>query len=60
MGTVTALTSDSYENGARIANHSWGANTGGAYSAAAQEFDALVRDAQPGPPPPGTRRWWRW
>ena len=48
MGTVTALTSGSYANGARIANHSWGSNTGGAYTAIAQEFDALVRDAQPG------------
>ena len=49
-GTVTALTSDSYGTGARIANHSWGANTGGAYVANSQEFDALVRDAQPGTP----------
>ena len=49
-GTVTTLTSDSYGRGARIANHSWGANTGGAYGAIAQEFDALVRDAQPTTP----------
>ena len=50
-GTITTLTSDSYGRGARIANHSWGANTGGAYRAMAQEFDALVRDAQPGTTP---------
>ena len=49
-GTITTLTSDSYGRGARIANHSWGSNTGGAYTATAQEFDALVRDAQPTTP----------
>ncbi len=54
-GTITTLTSDSYGRGARIANHSWGANTGGAYGAIAQEFDALVRDAQPGPTTPGNQ-----
>jgi subtilisin-like proprotein convertase family protein len=48
IGTLTALTSSAYGKGARIANHSWGAPTGGAYVAHSQEFDALVRDAQPG------------
>ncbi|HEX6582280.1 MAG TPA: S8 family serine peptidase [Thermoleophilaceae bacterium] len=54
-GSITTLTSDSYTNGARIANHSWGANTAGAYVAHSQEFDALVRDAQPGPATPGNQ-----
>ena len=50
VGTLTALTSDAYQKGARIANHSWGAPTAGAYVANSQEFDALVRDAQPATP----------
>jgi subtilisin-like proprotein convertase family protein len=49
-GTLTALTSAAYANGARIANHSWGASTGGAYVPNSQEFDAFVRDAQPATP----------
>jgi subtilisin-like proprotein convertase family protein len=49
-GTIAAEQSSAYGNGARIANHSWGANTGGAYGADAQTFDALVRDAQTGNP----------
>ena len=49
-GSVTSLTSSSYTKSARIANHSWGANVGGAYNTLAQEFDALVRDAQPSTP----------
>jgi subtilisin family serine protease len=47
-GTFTGLTSSAYGNGARIANNSWGADVAGAYDADSQEFDALVRDAQPG------------
>jgi hypothetical protein len=50
VGTLTALTSSAYDKGARIANHSWGAPTGGAYVSDSQEFDALVRDAQPTTP----------
>jgi hypothetical protein len=49
--TFTALTTNAYGKGARIANHSWGvAAAAGAYDARAQEFDRLVRDAQPGTP----------
>ncbi|MCU0314657.1 MAG: S8 family serine peptidase, partial [Solirubrobacteraceae bacterium] len=33
--------------GARIANASWGAPSGGEYDSLAQEFDRLVRDARP-------------
>jgi subtilisin-like proprotein convertase family protein len=49
-GTLTALTSSAYGKGARISNNSWGADTGGAYVADSQEFDAVVRDAQPATP----------
>ena len=41
------LTSRSYRDGARVSNNSWGADTAGAYDADAQNYDALVRDAQP-------------
>jgi subtilisin-like proprotein convertase family protein len=47
-GGIAAEQSAAYGTGARIANHSWGANTGGAYTADSQAFDALVRDAQSG------------
>ena len=47
-GSFAAEQSSAYGKGARIANHSWGANSGGAYSADSQTFDALVRDAQAG------------
>jgi hypothetical protein len=44
----TQLESEAYESGARIENDSWGFNDpGGSYGIASQEFDALVRDAQP-------------
>jgi subtilisin family serine protease len=45
--TLTSISATAYGHGARVANHSWGANTGGAYTADSQEFDAIVRDAQP-------------
>ena len=48
IGGIPAEQSAAYGAGARIANHSWGANTGGAYTADSQAFDALVRDAQSG------------
>ncbi|MGD9630420.1 MAG: S8 family serine peptidase [Pyrinomonadaceae bacterium] len=41
------LQSRAYQDGARISTNSWGANVGGAYTADAQAYDALVRDAQP-------------
>jgi hypothetical protein len=44
--TFTAIASAAYAEGARISNNSWG-NGSNAYDAAAQEFDALTRDARP-------------
>ncbi|MFN8289757.1 MAG: S8 family serine peptidase [Chitinophagaceae bacterium] len=38
---------ESYRDGGRISTNSWGANVGGAYNASAQNYDFLVRDAQP-------------
>ncbi len=44
----THLNSQAYQTGARISNNSWGySSSDGAYGVASQEFDALVRDAQP-------------
>jgi hypothetical protein len=48
--SFTTLTTSAYGKGARIANHSWGSSVGGAYDARSQEFDRLVRDAQPAVP----------
>jgi hypothetical protein len=46
--SFSQLQSQAYENGARVSNDSWGYDdTDGAYGMVAQEFDALVRDAQP-------------
>ena len=42
------MLSRAYRDGARVSNNSWGADTAGAYDADAQNYDALVRDAQPG------------
>jgi subtilisin-like proprotein convertase family protein len=47
IGTYTNLTRLAYIAGARISNNSWGANVGGAYNADSQEYDRLVRDADP-------------
>ncbi len=41
------LISRAYSNGVRISNNSWGADTAGDYDIDAQQYDALVRDAQP-------------
>src|SRR6185436_17211479 len=41
------LQSRAYNSGARISNNSRGAATSGDYDLDAQEYDALVRDAQP-------------
>ncbi len=41
------LQSDAYHSGARISNNSWGADGSGAYTVDSQNYDALVRDAQP-------------
>src|SRR5262249_43559435 len=41
------MESRNYSSGARISSNSWGAAVGGAYTADAQRYDALVRDAQP-------------
>jgi hypothetical protein len=44
----TQLETEAYASGARINNNSWGyGNSGGDYGIASQEFDVLVRDAQP-------------
>ncbi len=44
----STLQSAAYNNGARISNNSWGANTAGGYDTDSQSYDALVRDAQSG------------
>ena len=41
------MISRAYGDGARISSDSWGADTYGGYDVDAQEYDALVRDAQP-------------
>jgi len=41
------LQSRAYRDGARISANSWGADTAGDYDADSQNYDALVRDAQP-------------
>lgn len=41
------LQSKAYHDGARVSNNSWGANVNGDYDLDSQEYDALVRDAQP-------------
>ncbi len=46
--SITVLHSAAYGFGARISNNSWGAAVGGLYNSRSQEFDSLVRDAQPG------------
>ena len=45
----TNIASAAYSAGARVSNNSWG-NSSNNYDSAAQEFDALVRDAQPSTP----------
>ena len=41
------LASRAYRDGARISANSWGSNSRGAYSTDSQNYDRLVRDAQP-------------
>ena len=41
------LQSRAYRDAARISNNSWGSDVGGLYDVDAQQYDALVRDAQP-------------
>lgn len=41
------LMSRAYRDGARVSNNSWGGGATGEYDADAQNYDALVRDAQP-------------
>ena len=45
----TNVASAAYAAGARISNNSWG-NGSNNYDSTAQEYDSLVRDAQPGTP----------
>ena len=41
------MISRAYRDGAKISSDSWGADTAGDYDIDAQQYDALVRDAQP-------------
>ena len=41
------LQAHAYQAGARISNNSWGSDVAGLYDMNAQQFDALVRNAQP-------------
>jgi hypothetical protein len=50
LTSYTPLVSTAYTNGARITSNSWGASTYGEYTTDDQEYDALVRDAQPDVP----------
>ena len=43
----TTLQSQAYQDGARVSNNSWGSNAAGDYDMDAQQYDSLVRDAQP-------------
>jgi hypothetical protein len=46
--SFTQLESQAYQSGARISNNSWGySDSAGVYGVESQEYDALVRDAQP-------------
>lgn len=45
----TAMASAAYSAGARVSNNSWG-NSSNTYDSFAQEYDSLVRDAQPSMP----------
>jgi subtilase family protein len=47
--SFTSMASAAYSAGARVSNNSWG-NTSNNYDSFAQEYDALVRDAQPSTP----------
>ncbi len=44
-GTYRGIVEQAVTQGASITSNSWGANVGGAYTAASQEFDAYTRDA---------------
>ena len=46
--SITALHGAANAAGATISNNSWGSAINGAYDTTAREFDALVRDVQPG------------
>jgi hypothetical protein len=48
VGSFDDLTTNAYAQGARVSNNSWGADVAGAYNADSQDYDRLVRDAQPG------------
>ncbi|HSB07956.1 MAG TPA: S8 family serine peptidase [Blastocatellia bacterium] len=47
--SYTTVASTAYSAGARVSNNSWG-NIANTYDSVAQEFDSLVRDAQPSVP----------
>jgi subtilisin-like proprotein convertase family protein len=46
-GGFAQLAAEAHEDGARIANNSWGNQDYGGYSADSQLFDSIVRDARP-------------
>ena len=45
--TYDDLAARAYRDGARVSGNSWGADTAGGYDLDAQNYDRLVRDAQP-------------
>ena len=45
--TYSDLAARAFRDGARVSGNSWGADTYGDYDIDAQEYDGLVRDAQP-------------
>jgi subtilisin-like proprotein convertase family protein len=47
FGSLEEPTSAAYDGDARISNNSWGFSDSGRYTVDSQEYDALVRDAQP-------------
>ena len=54
--TFTDIASEAVADDAAISNNSWGNGDAGAYSTDSREFDALVRDARPGPGVPGNQQ----
>ncbi|HVK57425.1 MAG TPA: S8 family serine peptidase, partial [Candidatus Kapabacteria bacterium] len=48
--SMATLTTDAVRAGAEIGSNSWGEDTQGRYDVFCMEFDALVRDADPGTP----------
>jgi hypothetical protein len=49
LGTYTDIATHAYRNGMRVSSNSWGAPAN-RYTVESQEYDAIVRDADPGTP----------